>query len=203
MMTVIISTPVDIVRIGRSRLTFLRQVYRFFDLICNSKDKIWLKNGLAHRKNDRPAVEHFNGALHWFFNGKRHRDKGPAIILPSTFSPLTSKREEHFFIHGNKYAINKEEEFEEIRLIPDPNFLYEKSILHSIDDMPSIVFKNGTKIWFNEDKFHRENEPAIIYGNGDQEWWRKGKRHRDNGPAVIYGDKQYWFVDGEFQKCIV
>jgi hypothetical protein len=38
------------------------------------------------------------------------------------------------------------------------------------------------------DKLHRENDlPAIIWDNGTKEWWFKGKCHRDGDlPAIIY-----------------
>ncbi|RTK95514.1 MAG: hypothetical protein EKK64_06745 [Neisseriaceae bacterium] len=94
--------------------------------------------------------------------------------------------------------------------------LYNNGIRYEI-----IQHENGTKEWHkciisltdfvisrNENSFsktlHSFNDcPAVIYPNGDAEWWCNGKRHRINGPAVVYGNKQYWFVDGEFQRCIV
>jgi len=59
----------------------------------------------------------------------------------------------------------------------------------------------GTRIWKNEaGKFHRdENDlPAIIYANGTKVWYKNGKLHRENGlPAREYfdGDK-VWYLDG-------
>ena len=41
-------------------------------------DKRWLFNGKLHRE-DGPAVEWVNGDREWWFNGKRHRDGGPAV----------------------------------------------------------------------------------------------------------------------------
>lgn len=74
--------------------------------------------------------------------------------------------------------------------------------LNSIGERPSVVYKNGTKEWHWYGDLHREKEPAIEYANGDVEYWRIGKRHRENGPAAIYGNKQYWFENGEFVKCM-
>ena len=40
----------------------------------------WHKNGKLHRDDDKPAVEHKNGAKTWYKNGKLHRDDDkPAI----------------------------------------------------------------------------------------------------------------------------
>ncbi|MEI8270100.1 MAG: hypothetical protein WCG45_01910 [bacterium] len=74
--------------------------------------------------------------------------------------------------------------------------------LNSFSDRPAICYKNGTKEWYRYNKLHRIDGPAVVYLNGDEEWFFMGERHRREGPAVIYGNKQYWFVDGEFVKCI-
>ena len=67
-----------------------------------------------------------------------------------------------------------------------------------------ILEENGTKAFIDfHGNLHKDLLPAVEYSNGDQEWWRWGKRHRENGPAVIIGNKQFWFEDGEFIKCIV
>jgi hypothetical protein len=40
--------------------------------------KHWFLNGKRHRE-DGPAVERSDGEKHWLLNGKRHREDGPAI----------------------------------------------------------------------------------------------------------------------------
>jgi len=65
-----------------------------------------------------------------------------------------------------------------------------------------ITTEFGTKRWFNNaGELHRENDlPAVIFKNGTKVWWKNGKRHRENDmPAIIreYGSKE-WFVNGEF-----
>ena len=40
--------------------------------------KCWYFNGKLHRE-DGPALEYPNGAKSWFLNGKRHREDGTAI----------------------------------------------------------------------------------------------------------------------------
>lgn len=32
---------------------------------------MWYVNGLRHRDNDLPAIEHANGTREWWVNGKR------------------------------------------------------------------------------------------------------------------------------------
>lgn len=76
--------------------------------------------------------------------------------------------------------------------------------LHSINDEPCVVYKDGTKWWYDHGKVHRDGDkPAVIWHNGVQEWFQMGRRHRANGPAVVYpntqgvnaefrGKNQYW-----------
>lgn len=40
----------------------------------------YYKDNKLHRENDLPAVENSNGVLEWYFNGQRHREKGPAYV---------------------------------------------------------------------------------------------------------------------------
>ena len=45
-------------------------------------------------------------------------------------------------------------------------------------DNPSVIYPNGTKEWYYDNKLHRNNDlPAIEYANGDKEWWFLGERH--------------------------
>lgn len=75
--------------------------------------------------------------------------------------------------------------------------------LHSEDDVPAVVYADGTKWWYHEGKIHRAGKPAVIMANGTQEYWQNNARHRLDGPAVIYpatsaivpelrGVKQWW-----------
>ena len=56
----------------------------------------------------------------------------------------------------------------------------------------------GTKRWFLNGKFHREDGPAVEYAGGRKEWYLYGKYHREDGPAVEYtsGHKK-WYLHGK------
>ena len=41
------------------------------------------KAGVLHRLNG-PAMTRFDGAMTWYRHGKRHRNDGPAVILPAS-----------------------------------------------------------------------------------------------------------------------
>lgn len=47
-------------------------------------DMITYLNGMVHSRNDSPAIVTNNGCSMWFFEGKLHRDVGPAFINYST-----------------------------------------------------------------------------------------------------------------------
>ena len=71
------------------------------------------------------------------------------------------------------------------------------------------VYKNGTKFWFKNGEYHREDGPAIEYDDGNKVWFLNGKCHRIDGPACEYsnGDKSWYlngkqYIEAEFKKEI-
>jgi len=63
------------------------------------------------------------------------------------------------------------------------------------DNKPTCkTYPNGDKVWFLNDKRHREDGPALERANGTKEWFLNGKLHREDGPAVecANGDKEWW-----------
>ncbi len=63
----------------------------------------WFANGKKHR-DDGPAIIHYNGIKEWYLNGAIHRENGPAIIYPSG--------EKSWYLNGIKYT--QEEWFERL-----------------------------------------------------------------------------------------
>ena len=61
----------------------------------------------------------------------------------------------------------------------------------------------GTKRWYKNGKFHREDGPAIEWYDGDKEWYINGQLHREDGAANewLNGDKRWW-IKGQFLKSI-
>lgn len=98
--------------------------------------------------------------------------------------------------------------------------IYKKNTLGINRNNECIESSNGTKEWYLNGEFHREDGPAIEYLNGCKEWWVNGRHHRIDGPAIdaphsfkawylnnkrcrldgpayegIHGDN-YWFING-------
>lgn len=44
---------------------------------------------------------------------------------------------------------------------------------------------------------HRVDGPAVIYTNGTKEWYFNNKLHRTDGPAMmLYNGSKFWFLNG-------
>jgi len=50
------------------------------------------------------------------------------------------------------------------------------------------VDDNGTRYWWLNGKYHREDGPAIEHNNGSRYWYLNGKNHREEGPAFEHSD---------------
>jgi hypothetical protein len=181
--------------------------------IITKLSKTWFSNGACHRNFGLPAhIE--DGSLRWIEESMTHRIKKPALIYKQTknwmfenahhrggnLPAITHGKKKEFYHFGEKFyfkKIHKKNRVETKKIIEDKT-----SMLCSVDDLPSVVYKNGTKEWHVDDMLHRDNDlPAVEYSNGDKEWWYFGRRHRMNGPAVIYGNKKHWYGNGVFIKC--
>ena len=61
-----------------------------------------------------------------------------------------------------------------------------------------ITDKYGTKRWYLNGLYHREDGPAVEFLNGDKQWWSNDRRHRLDGPAIIESTgSKYWYINGK------
>lgn len=70
-------------------------------------------------------------------------------------------------------------------------------------DGPAIVWDNGNKNWYFNDKLHRDNGPALEHtaSGGGNEWYNNGKLHRHDGPAIDHPiDGKYWYTNGKLHR---
>ena len=66
----------------------------------------------------------------------------------------------------------------------------------------SYIDEHGSKIWYlpskGKDYYHRLDGPAVEWKDGSKVWFVDDKLHRLDGPAVEDADGiKYWFVDGK------
>ena len=59
-----------------------------------------------------------------------------------------------------------------------------------LEDPPTEVWEDGTKVWRNSDGYrHRENDrPAYITFDGYMSWNDNHNWHGETGPAIIWND---------------
>jgi len=58
---------------------------------------------------------------------------------------------------------------------------------------------NGSRYWYIDGKFHREDGPAVEYASGTNIWYIDGKIHREDGPAIERADgTKEWWLNGKF-----
>jgi len=67
----------------------------------------------------------------------------------------------------------------------------DKDELHSFNNKPAILFDNGNKYWYKNDKIHRDDGPAriSIFGSSvEHYYYRNDLLHRVLKPAFIEWD---------------
>jgi len=71
-----------------------------------------------------------------------------------------------------------------------------KTYIVKVDD-------DGSKYWYLNDQYHREDGPAIEFAGGSKEWRLNGKLHRTDGPAIECADgsgSKFWFLNGKLHR---
>jgi hypothetical protein len=164
---------------------------------------MYYKNGKLHRDGNMPAVvdnNRYGRGVEYWYEGKLHRDKFPAVITPDGWMYWYKHGLLHSPSPDHPATISKSRKGETKRW-------YWNGKPHRIGG-PATVTANGGTVWFYEGTIHRgiENDPNY---NGEpasehreyKAWYRYGKLHRDGDlPAEIdrYGTR--WYVNGELHR---
>ena len=49
------------------------------------------------------------------------------------------------------------------------------NLLHRDNDLPAIIYVDGSKVWYQNDLLHRDNgHPVIVRANGTKLWYQNG-----------------------------
>jgi hypothetical protein len=65
-----------------------------------------------------------------------------------------------------------------------------------------FIDKFGTKIYYLNDLYHREDGPAIEFIDGHKEWFQNDLLHRLDGPAIEWNNgNKFWFFHGKEINC--
>jgi len=70
------------------------------------------------------------------------------------------------------------------------------------EDGSAIEYTNGTKMWYLNGKYHREDGPTVEWVDGDKSWYLNGTRHREDGPAIeLSNGNKKWYYHSEEINC--
>ena len=62
-------------------------------------------------------------------------------------------------------------------------------------------YPNGSKLWYLNGKYHREDGPAREWADGKKEWYLNGQLHRTDGPAREWADgTKVWRLKGKYHR---
>lgn len=80
-------------------------------------------------------------------------------------------------------------------------FYYFRGNLHRDDDLPAVIYSDGTKEWWRHGERHRDNDlPAVEFANW-REWWTFGNLNRTNDlPAIEHDDLKEWWQNGKMHR---
>ena len=60
------------------------------------------------------------------------------------------------------------------------------------------VDSDGSRYWYLNGQYHREDGPAVEESNGTKYWYLNGMVHREDGPALELDDgSKYWYLNGK------
>lgn len=165
--------------------------------------KIWYKNGLLHRSNNKfgipqPAIIHENGDLEWYQYGMLHRsDNLPSIIYINKKYHLNFQWYQYGLLHRDDDFYGKSQPA--IILCSKCCYIYK-----SLDNKYDSCYKSILFVYYKNGLKHRNNDlPAVIKCHNLKKaeyWYQYGKLHRNNYfrgkllPAVIKlnGKKKYY-----------
>jgi len=116
--------------------------YKTYEVKVYENDtKHWFLNGKKHRE-DGPAIEQANGYKVWYLNNKPHREDGPAVEY--------ADGDKHWYLNGKRHR----------------------------GDGPAIERTNGTKYWFLNDKEYSEKD-----------YWKEVNKSKEK--MIIINGKKY------------
>jgi len=118
-----------------------------------------------HRVDGPAAIE--RDELHWYLEGRRHRDEGPALI--------TAAGERQWFAHGQRH---REDGPAWIHVDGGLSW-WQQGRVHR-DGAPALIdaaVDDGARVreaWYRHGELHRVDGPAVILGDGTRQWWLEG-----------------------------
>ena len=121
--------------------------------VVRTGESHWFLNGRRHRENG-PAIEYINGHTEWWLNGVKHRIDGPAVEYHGG---------KEWWLNGQRHR----------------------------EDGPAIVHTNGSMEWWQNGKLHREDGPAYETKHGVNEWFLFGVEYTEQEFTAVRQARGY------------
>lgn len=149
-------------------------------LRIDNDENVWLRHGVRHRDNGKPAITWDSNPNHgeWYVDGKRHREGD---------LPAVNKYRQEWYIRG---VLHRENGRPALRC-GDVEEWYWNGKLHRDGGLPALQNANRRE-WWEHGRMHRDGDlPALEEQGGRKEYWVKGKKHREGDKPAIK-DKYVW-----------
>ena len=177
------------------------EILRLFEVAKNRNidEKVKMKTIKTDNWEEAPEnftgiVEWADGTKYWCEKGMWHREDGPAIEF--------SDGRRCYLLEGQEYSEKdwkaKVQELKEpkVKTIKINNWSEIPESFTGVAEWP-----DGTKYWYKEGLWHREDGPAIAGIGGHKEWYKEGKCHRLDGPAVERQDgSKFWYKNDNLHR---
>ncbi len=80
--------------------------------------------------------------------------------------------------HYLKYKKEIDDYFQQVIVLNDRIEYRIEGKLHRNDDLPTVIYHNGTRKWYRYGALHRGNNlPAIVYSDGECRWYFHNTRY--------------------------
>ena len=133
--------------------------------------KIWYKQGKWHRE-DGPAKTWADGDGEWWVEGKLHREDGPACEY--------ANGDKNWYLEGREYS--EKDWNAKIQELKEPKMktIKVKSFSEIPKNFTGIVERpDGSKYWYKNGMYNREDGPAIEYSDGGVWWYLEGQEYSE------------------------
>lgn len=99
-----------------------------------------------------------------------------------------------------KYTRGNLDKYTNQYIIHDCHIYYTNGLRHRDNDLPAVIYSNGSQEWWFNGQLHRDNDKPAIDQFKYKKWIVNGKLHRNNTqPAVVYlGGVKEWWIDGKY-----
>jgi hypothetical protein len=163
----------------------------------DTKQEHWYKNGLRHRENGPAIITKDGKEPTYYRDGQLHRDDGPAYVDVA--------KTQHWYKKGVRhcatgpaviYSTGAVEYYLDGVYYHNKTSWENKIKAMSANEITSTRIGNRVEYRNKAGSLHREDGPALVYDSGDEYYYINNKLHRLDGPAVISSSGTQYYNNG-------